>query len=459
MSQPIPLGLSAYKRADLPPVKLKNYYYEKAPTNREDQVALIPRPRLKLFANAGAGPMRGVFRKSGVVLGRMLALSGGDLYRIEAGAGTLVGAVSGTRRMSAAGNATNVVLAAGASAYSTDGVTLATITIPDGQNVIAVDALNSYFLFAVEASGRFYWSAIGGITVDALDYATAESQADELQTLKVVGDEMLLLGRLSLEFWQPTGDLDLPFQRIDGRIFGIGIVAADTAQKLIVNGSETLAWVGADGRVYRTAPNPVRISDHAMEERIAKADATTLYATTYPWIGHDFYVLHIPGQGSFACDLSTGLWDELTSYGKALFRGAVAAIGPNDEPLLGDDATGKIWELSDEERDDDGDPVIFECTGLVENNGNPVRCNNVVLRVTAGQTPDPEADPMMQMAYSGDGGQTFSAWLESPLGRQGQYLARVIWKKLGLIKRQRLFQWRTTEPVTIRKAKMNEDRA
>lgn len=459
MSTPIPLGLSAYKRADLPPVTLKNYYYEKAPTNREDQVVLIPRPRLKGYANAGAGPVRGLFRKSGVIHGRMLSLSGGSLYRIDAGEGTLVGEVVGSRRMSAAGNASHVVLAAGASAYSTDGVAMATITIPDGQNVIAVAALNSYFLFAVEASGRFYWSAIGGITVDALDYATAESQADELQTLHVIDGLVLLLGRLSLEFWQPTGDLDLPFQRIDGRTFGIGIVSADTARQLVVNGSETLAWVGADGKVYRTAPNPVRISDHAMEERIAQAEATTLYAADYPWMGHDFYVLHIPGQGSFACDLSTGFWDEVTSYGKALFRGAVSAIGPNDEPLLGDDTTGTIYELSDDERDDEGDPVVFECTGLIENSGAPVRCNNVVLSASTGLTPDPEADPMIQMAYSGDGGATFSAWLESPLGRQGERLTRVVWKRLGLIKRQRLFRWRTTEPVTVRKAKMNEERA
>ena len=41
----IPLGRSAYARAGAPPTVLKNYYFETAPTNLEDQVALRARPR------------------------------------------------------------------------------------------------------------------------------------------------------------------------------------------------------------------------------------------------------------------------------------------------------------------------------------------------------------------------------------------------------------------------------
>jgi hypothetical protein len=64
---------------------------------------------------------------------------------------------------------------------------------------------------------------------------------------------------------------------------------------------------GRRRRGYRLNPNPGPISDHSIEERIARADAASLYATTYKWVGRDFYVLHIPGEGSFACDLSTGM--------------------------------------------------------------------------------------------------------------------------------------------------------
>jgi hypothetical protein len=453
----IPLGLSAYKRADLPPVTLKNFFYEKTPANLEDQIVLMPRPRLKPFASVGDGPIRGLYRKAGVVLGRLLVVSGDSLYRYENGEEHLIGEVDGDDRLSAEGNASTVVLTCGRTAYTTDSAELTAIPMPDSQHVVAVDTLNAYFLFAMANSGRFYWSAVGGTTVDALDYATAESQPDALTTLKVIGDELWLIGRSSTEVWQPTGDLDLPFQRIGGRTFSVGAVSRDTVQKLTVGGTVQLCFVGSDGKVYRTAPNPARISDHGMEERLSKADLQSLYAFTYSWNGHDFYVLHIPGQGSFAYDAATGFWDEITSYGRPLFRGSVSSLSSTEQPLIGDDVSAQIYELTESVRDDGGEPVVFECSGVLENIGAPVRCNNVILDVSAGLTPDPDNDPMIQMAYSADRGETFGPTLEMPLGRQGMRLTPVMWKRLGLIKRPgRIFRWRTTEPVTIRKAKFNE---
>lgn len=432
-------------------------YYERTPANLEDQTALLPRPRLKSYSAAGTGPIRGLFRKGGAILNRLLVLSAGDLYLVDGATATLIGAISGPGRMSAEGSPSAVMLTCGTTCYSTDGVTLSTVTIPDGQNVLAVDILNSYFILVVENYGRFYWSGIGSTTVNALDYATAESQPDTLITCKVVGDVLWLVGRLSLEPWRPTGDLDLPFQRIEGRVFGIGCVSRDTVQKLSVGGQDTMIWAGADGVVYRLAPNPTRISDHGMEQRLNQADATTLTATTARWLGHDFYILHIPGQGSFAYDLSTGFWDEWTSYGKPLFRGAVSTVGPDDQLLLGDDETGVIWELSDDGRLDGADEVVFEFSGLNENTGAPARCNNVSLDCSTGLTPDPERDPVMLYEYSPDRGETWITAPSAPLGRQGERLTEVIWKRLGLIKRKgRVHRWRTTEPVTVRKARMNE---
>jgi hypothetical protein len=459
----IPLGLSSYERADLAPLLLANYFFETAPTNLEDQVALIPRPRTRLFSTVSDGPINGLYRKGGVIFGRILVLSGNDLYRVEQsgqdapGTPTLIDTVEGVNRMSAEGNSSLVVLTRGTKAYHTDGTTLTEIALPDSFNCLAVDTLNSYFLFVRGASGRFYWSAIGGTTVDALDYATAESQPDVLITLKVLGDELWLMGRLSIEVWQPTGDTDLPFQRIGGRIFGIGCTARDTVRKLNVGGNDTMCWVGTDRRVYRTDPNPVKISDNSIDEKLQISDPNELYAVDWSWNGHDFYVLHIPGHGSFAYDLQTKRWGEVSSYGRDLFRGQVSAVGPNNQPLLGDDDNGTVWELTDQVRADGDDPVGFEFSGLLEVNGSATRCNNVLLDCTTGLTPDPENDPMILMQWSDDKGQTWSDWRIQPLGRQGERSKRVMWSRLGLLKRPgRLFRWRTTEPITARKAKYNE---
>jgi hypothetical protein len=473
----IPLGKASYKRADLPETRLVNYYYEEAPTSLEDQVALIARPRLKPFTAAGAGPMRGLYRKGGVLVnpgnsGRIIALSAGTLYNVNQNTGVAVsiGAVTGSGfRMSAEGNDDALLLTIGRDLFSTDGATISGVTMPDGRYAWAVDTLNSYFLVASDL-GRFYWSAVGGTTFDALDYATAESQPDDLMTLKVVGDELWLLGRLSVEVWQPTGDLNLPFQRITGRIFGIGITARDTAVKMNVGGVDTLLWLGTDRRVYRTHPNPMRISDTSLEERLAKATVSYVgtaaptadstlnpYATGFSWNGHDFYVLHLPGQGSFVYDLSTGLWDEITSYGRPLFRGHVSAIGSNALPLLGDDTSNVIWQMTTDQATDGTDPVVFEFTGLLEVPSAPVRCNNVSLTVATGTTGDPDSDPMMQLAMSEDHGRTFEDVGAQPLGRVGERNARLLWTRLGQLRRPgRIFRWRTTEPTTVRMANYNE---
>lgn len=469
----IPLGKAAYQRAQLPPVTLKNLYYELAPTNLEDQVALIPRARLRQFALAGSGPLMGLYRKGGVLAdvglsGSIIAQSGGSIYRVTqtglpgVGTASLIGPVAGGFRMSAEGSAAAVVLTCGTTVYTCDGTTLTPIDFPDDLNVSAVDTLDSYFLFASDL-GKFYWSAVGGTTVDALDFATAESQPDILLSLKVIGDELWLFGRLSVEVWQPTGDLDLPFQRINGRIFGIGITARETAQKLNVNGVDTVCWLGTDRRVYQTNPNPTRISDESLEERLQRITIATTpgplnpYATTDSWNGHDFYVLHIPGEGSFAYDLLTQTWNERTSYGDPLFRASVSATGPNAQPLLGDATTNQIWEMTVDQKTDGSDPVVFEFTGLLEVTGTSQRCDNVSLDLSAGRSDDPEDDPVIQMAWSDDEGGSFGNDVPQSLGRQGSRNGRVLWTRLGQLRRPgRIFRWRTSEPVTVRKAKYNE---
>lgn len=469
----IPIGRSIYRRTEAPQLRLVNMFFEALPTSLEDQVSLRPRPRHKQFSMCGAGPIKGLYRKGGVLAsvglsGSIIALSLNQLFRVTqagvpgVGTATLIGTMDGTFRMSAEGNSSVVVVTCGQTSYTTNGTTLTPIAFPDGNIVSAVDYLNGYFLFA-SAFGRFYWSAVGGTTVAALDYATAESQPDELLTLKVIGDELWLFGRYSIEVWQPTGVANLPFQRISGRIFGIGVTSRETVQKLSLDGIDTVCWVGTDRRVYRTDPNPRRISDHSMEERLKRATLTTPasdqnpYATVENWDGHDFYVLNIPGDGSFAYDLSTDTWHEMTSYGLSLYRANVWAVGPNNQPLIGDTQNGTIWELSVDSRFDGADPVTFEWSGLLDVPTVPVRCNNVTLDVATGYAASPEDEPDVEMCFSEDMGETWSDFEPAPLGRQGERGIVPLWTRQGQLRRPgRVFRWRTTEPVVVRKAKYNE---
>lgn len=457
----ISLSQAAYERAGLPVRLLKNYFYETAPTNLETNTSLRPRPRLQAFAGPGDGPIRGIYREGGVIGGAAICRSGNSAYKINqtTGEATLLGSVDGTGRMSAEGDVANVVFACGASVYKTDGASLSTIAIPDDLPVNAVDTLDQRFVFAIQASNMFMWTGPGNYTVEADAFANAESQPDVLITLKVVNDVLWLVGRLSLEPWVGTGDEDLPYQRISGRIFGIGCTARDTVVKANVDGLDTMCWVGTDRKVYRLSPDPVRISDPGIEECLARATPENNYAHHAVWQGHDFYVLHVPGEGTFAYDLTTKAgWVEWTSYGQPLFRTGVAAIGVNGEALLGDNETNVIWRFSEDSWLDGDQPVVFEASGLLEVTGSAQRCFNALLTVQTGSADTTTADPMMQCAISDDHGST---WLElppQPLGRQGNLTLLVMWTRLGMLIRERgrIFRWRTTAPVVIQKAKFNE---
>jgi hypothetical protein len=460
----ISLGRGAFQRAGLPPVLLQNMYYEAAPTNLEDQVSFRPRPRLQRFtALPSTVGFQGLYREGGVLGGAIIAAGGGKLYKIVqqgvAGTGTVteIGSVTGGDYMTAEGDPAACVLTLGATPYKTDGVTLSTIAMPDGVGCIAVDTLDSRYLFAAANSNVFYWTDVATYTIDALNFASAESQPDVIVSLKVVDDVLWLIGRLSLEAWRPTGDSDLPFERIEGRVFGIGCTARASVMKMNVDGLDTMCWVGTDRKVYRLDPNPVAISDFGMDERLLRVDPSLYRATTATWNGHDFYILHLPGEGTFAYDLTTGLWDRWSSYGLGLFRGAVGALGPNNQSLIGDDANGVLYELNEDAPTDDGDLVSFEFTGLLQITGAPVVCRSIELVVETGSAAGAADDPLMQLAISLDAGATWTPQADQPLRRQGERARRLLWTRLGLVRRQegRVHRWRTTEPVVVRMARYN----
>ena len=120
-------GLSSYERAegDLPGLPVVNMYAEQ--TGSEGTV-LQSRPGLSdRSADMGAGPIKALYKRDGVVSGALLGVSAGSLYETT----TVKGTVTGTGPVSIAGNETGVLVCAGDDLHSYDGTTFATVTLPD----------------------------------------------------------------------------------------------------------------------------------------------------------------------------------------------------------------------------------------------------------------------------------------------------------------------------------------
>jgi hypothetical protein len=144
---------------------------------------------------------------------------------------------------------------------------LATIATPDDIPIISLDVFNDYVLCVQNDSDQFYWIQPGAITIDPLDFATAERFPDKIFQVRVVGDEFWLLGESSIEVWRATGDGDAPFQRIEGRAFNFGIFDG-TAIRMA---DTSVICVAQDGTVYQISGNPSRISNPSVAERTRDA--------------------------------------------------------------------------------------------------------------------------------------------------------------------------------------------
>lgn len=139
------------------------------------------------------------------------------------------------------------------------------VQTPDDVAIVAVETLNSFVVAVVANSQRFYWVRPAELIIDALDFAEAEREPDQILNIVRVGDALYLLGASSTEVWysNPSTDPDAAsFLPQQGLAFNQGILAGTAAS--IRN---FLIVIAQDGVTYQITGGPQRISTHGIEER------------------------------------------------------------------------------------------------------------------------------------------------------------------------------------------------
>lgn len=368
----VPLGIGAYKRgaAFVPETRLVNLYLEEDRSGvSPDKTMRVQRPGLSLEYDYGA-PIRGVGYR--LTTGETIVAAGAGLYSGASQIASIAGTDTTPMVATRFGLAT---LAAGQVYYHADETTL--ILMPDDRTVQDVDQLNQYLLLLC-ADGRFYWIVPGEIEVDPLNFATAESSADAALAVRRVGDEFWIFGTETVEVWQPTGDQDAPFQPVSGRNYERGCLARDTVRRF----DNSVMWVSDDLQVCRGGAVPEVVSDEGIAERLRKR-AGEPSAFTFRHDGHEFYVLRIPGQGSFAYDARTRAWSEFASYQSTLWRPHVGCQVTGGRSVVGDSDSGALWQIDGEAATDAGTPIERIVTGTVGLMGQSGRNDSLAVGVGA----------------------------------------------------------------------------
>lgn len=419
--------------------------------------ALYGTPGLNSFGVAGAQPHRQAYTSSN---GRCFFVAGSTLYEVlsdgsTTSRGTLLSSVG---NVSMDENDTQLGVCDGQRLYTLtySNNNFAQVTDADlPSNVGFLTVIDGYFVVNSVDTGQFFISALGdGTDWDALDFATAQSNPDELRCVKNALGQLWLFGRNTTEIWTNTGSSDFPFRRISGAIMEVGIIAPHSVQDV----ANSVLWLGRDKRgggiVYAAngfVPEP--ISPEPINIMLQNAsDLEDITSWTYQEDGHTFYALTGGGlETTLVYDIQTRQWHE-RSYNNAgqleqhLGQCVTYAFG---KQLVGDRRNGNIYEMSLGYYDDAGDEIVSEriFTHLSDMDKR-IRYNalEISLETGVGNLTGSGQDPLISMQLSKDGARTWSDWFTTEMGKVGEYLTKVVFRRLGVAE-QMTFKIRISAPV------------
>lgn len=401
---------------------LVNAFAEKADGDKVNDFAIMAIPGLDLFSDISGQKVRGVHR----MINSLYAVIGPTLYSVASdGTPAALGTIGGTKPVRITDNGTQLAIHGGAlgkTGYILDSGVVYTqpVNLPPVSDVCYIDG---YFVWTVADSDQFIISGLNdGLTYDPLDVATVEGDPDNLVGVVNSHRELLFPGTLTFEVWTNTGAADFPFERQGNAFIERGCIDKDSLVKI----DNSVTFVGDDRIVYDlNGYNPVRISTHAIEYRLAQA--SWFRAFTYSQLGHKFYGLNTD-VGSFFYDAATGAWAERQSHDKDNYR-VGCSVTVYGKTILGDAYTGKLYVPNLDKYTENGEPIAITIgipTLEHDRERSTLYALEIYCETGVGNAADP--DPQVIMQYSKDSGRTWSNELWRGLGRVGKYTTRAVWR-------------------------------
>jgi len=413
-----------------------NLYLQAMETPSKAGVIMRAVPGLVSFASLGA-EVRGCIEAAG----RCFFVAGGSLYELARdGTSTLRGTLlTNSGSVGMAWGTTQLVIVDGANGYvfTLSGNAFARITDPDWPGSDRVDYLDGFFLFKAPNTQQFYVSSIDDASsIDALDFASAESTPDDIVAHITVNQRVYLLGELSTEPWFNAGGPDFPLSRATGETIDVGCIATWSVCKADAG----LMWIGRDlngsGIVYRASGGPPqRISTVAVEEALqASSDLYAAVSYVYQDHGQTFYAINAPGVAStWVYEIATNAWHErcdLDTDGQFKAHRVTHHVFAHGLHLVGA-ADGTVYRMDRTVNVFGSDARV--CERVSPNDAAPLREEKThsafVLDCTTGEASS--GTPIVELFFSNDGGATFGNPVERSAGALGNRYQRLVWRRLG----------------------------
>lgn len=422
--------------------------------------ALIGTPGLRPLVQAAAGAVvRGMHAPTSG--GDAIVVSGSVVYRMNTAFQlTQIGAVDGGTGLAIiADNGKQALIVTGRNGYVVDLNTYSVTLVVDEAwlGASAVDMLDTYLVLNQPASNVFYITGSNAVTFDALDFSSADSNAEPIIRHIVTHNSLLFLKRTIAEIWRPTTDLDFPFVRDSNASIEQGCVAPGSVVKM----DNSVFWLGAGaaggGIVWRlNGYTPQRVSTDAIEFAIAGyATMADAIAYTYVQEGHTFYVLTFPtGNATWVYDAATQMWHQRAyldpKTGKFGRHRSNCHMYFGGLHVVGDYANGQLYAMDLDYFMDGTDPMVAvrAAPHIADGDGRIVVHHRVEIMMEMGSAPSTGqgSSPNALLDWSDDGGHSWSNQHSAPLGAIGEYRARARWNRLGR-SRDRVYRLTISDPI------------
>lgn len=298
-----------------------------------------------------------------------------------------------------------------------------------------VVVLGNRFVTNKGGTNLFYYSDSGdGLTWGALNFFSA---SDTIVAFSTINGRMLIMSTTATEPWYVAGGLAPFLPQLPS--FDYGCAAPGSVAK----GYGMVVWLsrtdkGVSSVVATTGGMPQPISNESIDTAFDKyTDVSDASAYLYKnEIGHLMYVINFTiANSSWMYDFNTRKWSELSSEEDNRHLGNVYVYLSGRHYVL-DYQEPKMYDMSIQFGDDAGAPIKRLTTSphFVFPDKTVIDEFRVIMKQGTGASPGNITDenPKIRLRVSWDGGHSYGAEIDQPIGEIGQRLTDTFFDKLGL---------------------------
>lgn len=429
-----------------------NLYAERTEDPDKGPIAFYGTPGTTLRVSFGDTPIRGWI----AVGDYYYAVHRGTFYQVDnAGTKTSRGTLdttTGAVNMAYDGAVILVTTGTSGYTYTIASTTFAIVSDADYPDAAKTCAWLAGQFIVDQGTGDSFQTSANGTSWDALDFATAESNPDGIVRVFVDNGELILAGENTIEFWGVSGGQDFNFASIAGATAEIGLAARWSMCKF--NSGVAMLAKPKGGQVqvfmikgYQFVPISTLELDAIINGYSTVSDATAYH---YMLGGHPMYQINFPtAEASWLYDAQSGMWSPLEFGLEGERHRGELQLDYLNKTIISDYENGNVYDLTEDAYTDNGTAIASEIISRHIFKGNErVRIDQLFLdmQVGVGLTSGQGVNPQVMLQVSKNNGATWGTERWVTLGLLGEYLQRVVWRRLG-VARDWLFKARITDPV------------